>query len=406
LIDIGGKPGRQKGEPVGTPRLNDRHLLDLVDLTYEAAADPNRWPACLSAVSRMMQGQGAVLLHHDLTSRGTISQSVGIADEALRLYASRYHAVDPWARADSARELARPGRAVPDHALVPRAGLARTEFHADFLTRFDLGRMVSLTLFRQAYHSGITIFRRDRDREFDGHEVQFLEAVIPHLQRALRIHMRLAEVNLERRALLDALDSLSCAVLVADGEGRVLVANGAAAALSPRLDGIGVEKGHLSSCRAEVGQRLRALCASAAQHARPSSRGGVLRVGRPDGGQLHVLVAPSRAASDVVLTSGPAALVFIANPDHDRSPSAPLLQRLFGLTPAESRIAAQLALGLDLEVIATARNLTLETVRWYNKQVLAKTGCRGRGELVRLLTRSLAELELEPGVRCDPLRAG
>ena len=71
-----------------------------------------------------------------------------------------------------------------------------------------------------------------------------------------------------------------------------------------------------------------------------------------------------------------------------------VLGNLFDLTPAEAKVAALIALGHSLETIAEQRQLTVETVRWYNKQVLTKVGCHSRGELVRTLARSLANLQI------------
>jgi DNA-binding NarL/FixJ family response regulator len=45
-----------------------------------------------------------------------------------------------------------------------------------------------------------------------------------------------------------------------------------------------------------------------------------------------------------------------------------------------------------LKGIAQDLGFTQQTVQWYNKQILSKTGCRNRGELVRQISRTLASL--------------
>jgi DNA-binding CsgD family transcriptional regulator len=84
-----------------------------------------------------------------------------------------------------------------------------------------------------------------------------------------------------------------------------------------------------------------------------------------------------------------AAIVFISDPSQDRLPSEWLLQQYYGLTPTQAEVAARVGVGRSLEEIANERGTTIETVRWYNKQVLAKTGCSNRAQLVRQLTRGL-----------------
>jgi DNA-binding CsgD family transcriptional regulator len=59
--------------------------------------------------------------------------------------------------------------------------------------------------------------------------------------------------------------------------------------------------------------------------------------------------------------------------------------RLYGLTPAESRLAAKIAEGRSLEQAAVMLNITTETARSYIKRILSKTGVKRQAELVRLL---------------------
>jgi DNA-binding CsgD family transcriptional regulator len=61
------------------------------------------------------------------------------------------------------------------------------------------------------------------------------------------------------------------------------------------------------------------------------------------------------------------------------------LSDLYGLTRAESRLAAKLAQGRSLEEAASMLNITIETARSYSKRVLSKTGAKRQSELVRLL---------------------
>jgi DNA-binding CsgD family transcriptional regulator len=73
---------------------------------------------------------------------------------------------------------------------------------------------------------------------------------------------------------------------------------------------------------------------------------------------------------------------------HGDSLGAELATR-FGLTPAEGRVAAQLAQGKSVREIALELHVTHHTVRSQLKSVFQKTGTRRQGELIhRLLTKS------------------
>ena len=84
-----------------------------------------------------------------------------------------------------------------------------------------------------------------------------------------------------------------------------------------------------------------------------------------------------------------AAFVFVNDPADEQKPSESLIRDLYGLTPAEAYIAARIAIGWSLEQIARDRGSAIETVRRQNKQILAKTGARHRGELVIRLSAML-----------------
>ena len=79
----------------------------------------------------------------------------------------------------------------------------------------------------------------------------------------------------------------------------------------------------------------------------------------------------------------PAALLLIHDPDRAVAMPAERLARVYGLTPAEAKLAAALASGSSLGTYADNARITIGTARWYLKQVLAKTGVHRQSELVR-----------------------
>ncbi|HYN39596.1 MAG TPA: hypothetical protein VES39_10120, partial [Rhodospirillales bacterium] len=62
------------------------------------------------------------------------------------------------------------------------------------------------------------------------------------------------------------------------------------------------------------------------------------------------------------------------------------LRRQYGLTPAETALALAVASGAALRDYADERGVTVGTVRFQMKQVLAKTECRRQADLVRLVS--------------------
>ncbi len=72
--------------------------------------------------------------------------------------------------------------------------------------------------------------------------------------------------------------------------------------------------------------------------------------------------------------------------------AAPLLAELFSLTPTEARFAAELAQGKSIAQAGAALQFTLETARYYSKQIYAKMGAAGQSDMIRQIENSIYRL--------------
>ena len=70
-----------------------------------------------------------------------------------------------------------------------------------------------------------------------------------------------------------------------------------------------------------------------------------------------------------------------------------MLERLYDLTHAEAELVRLIAEGNSLEQVATARGVTMNTVRSQLKQVFSKTETSRQGELVHLVLAGVASLQ-------------
>jgi DNA-binding CsgD family transcriptional regulator len=80
-------------------------------------------------------------------------------------------------------------------------------------------------------------------------------------------------------------------------------------------------------------------------------------------------------------------LLILIDTDTFLLPKPPTLQRLFGLTSAESRVAAGIATGLSLTDLAHLQRVSRATVRTQLASIFRKTHTRRQAELVALLAR-------------------
>lgn len=87
------------------------------------------------------------------------------------------------------------------------------------------------------------------------------------------------------------------------------------------------------------------------------------------------------------------ATLVILDLDDCPQPGEELLQHLFGLAPAECRVARRLSCGEELSSIARSLGTSVATVRIQLKAIFWKTGTRRQAELVAILSH-IARLAL------------
>jgi len=365
----------------------------LLDQLYAAATEPGEWPAFIEGVAKYTDSALVSIHIHDVSRlTGFGLWQYGLPEGAQQEYAE-------WAPHNpqmiAAAPLLRTGRVFPN-LVVPKRDLRNSAFHVDWLDRYvRTGDNAGLCIFLEPPLTAVLACNRTLNKPDYGPETaQFFHALRPHLQRAVSVYRRLGALDIERAASVEALERLSVAVFFIDERGKVLFYNDAANRLLTQRDGIvltGLQR--LGAVRsgddAEVQRLVREACAmSSGAGERP---GGVLQIRRPSNRRPYaMIIAPLGLRQWPFLSERPAAAVFVSDPEHTVQPPAEHLARLFGLTPAEARLAAALAARLSLEDYAEQAKITIGTARWTLKRVLEKTGCRRQSELVHILVTSVA----------------
>src|SRR5262249_47626548 len=75
------------------------------------------------------------------------------------------------------------------------------------------------------------------------------------------------------------------------------------------------------------------------------------------------------------------------------------LRELYGLTPAEARLAALLAERRNLKAAAAELGITLQTARTHLKRIFGKTAAKNQAHLVRLLLNPMSQIGSILGLR-------
>jgi DNA-binding CsgD family transcriptional regulator len=356
-------------------------LPELVSLIYEAAAIPERWPGVLTTLSRMVDGAGGLLFTAASPNRLRWTSSPNLHDDFVEFIRNGWAAINP-----------RPARI----AGVNHAGFIRDndlftaeELDGDpvygFLRDKGLGYAAGTILNVPSGDSIIFSFEKPfADGPVAMEAVGFLDSLRPHLARAALLASRL---GLERaRAMTEALKEVGLPAAVLKSRGKVYAANALFETLMPDL--VDEQPSRLVFSDPAIDRLFRAgldaidrrvvgslrVCSIPV----PASAGRVPMI-------VHLLPVSGNAQD---IFSAASKLVIITPVDRGAVPSAEVIAGLFDLTPAESRVARQIALGDTVEELARASGLSSVTIRNQLKSVFSKTGAGRQSDLVALLSGS------------------
>jgi DNA-binding CsgD family transcriptional regulator len=201
---------------------------------------------------------------------------------------------------------------------------------------------------------------------------------------ALRVTLRLRELEARATALAEMTDRALVALVLTDASGRVAEANGVGRAILAENDGLVLRDGVLRAARSEDCIRLARLIQVAAGSGTRGMR-GVMQVSRPSSRRALALVVSSTRAAGSPFGRSHAVSVAFADPDRAPEADADLLARLYGFTPREAGVAALLLQGLSPSEAAGELAMTKNTIRTHIRHLFDKTGVERLAELVRLL---------------------
>lgn len=375
---------------------SDQRLLSLVEKIYDAALDPRLWPDFLEALRTVGGGSAAVLTIHDFSAcADSVSASVGVDSVATRQYDEYYGSRNILMNRNP--HLLLPGRVLSDAELCPVDEFLASEYYNDYLRPQNIRYLTGGSILQQdAIAAVITLIRPHSANGFSSTEQRLIQQLMPHLQRAVRMHRRLNSANAACSAFSETLNHLAAGVIVTDGAGNLLLVNKAAESMLAAKDGLllRARKLHLQNARIEAQLQLLITQAATRSDSKVMQSGGLLVLPRPSMRRGYVLqVCPLPQNEVTMLNSGTgAALVLISDPEAQPQPDMVLLRQAFGLTSAESRLVSKLMAGKSLSEAAESLCITRNTANSQLKSIFSKTGTRRQSGLIRLLFLTATQL--------------
>lgn len=215
----------------------------------------------------------------------------------------------------------------------------------------------------------------------------------PHLANLYAIYRRLARMEEATGSMKAWFDRVPIGMLVLDSEGGVLRCNAKAEEwLTPSNGLFRQAGGALCATERGVNAQLK-LALKRLVHANPPSLPETLLVPRSSlaGSRsamiLHLCAFPDSAGDTLARRGKVIGFLYEANATQQGQIAHHVLQGVFGLTGAETRVAVLMLQHKDPVLVAATLGVTLVTVRTHLKHLFRKTRTQRQSELVLLVDR-------------------
>lgn len=376
-------------DPLQPPALPARDLeqllLGLGEL-YDGVLDPGAWAAATARFGRFFGGAATLLAQDSRSRQACVFSTSGFDPGFIENYIAHFVAVDTWI---PALALAPVSAIVTGEDIADRDSFERSEWYNDWLRPQGLYQGTAAILAKTGdVMTEFSVIRPRSRGDMPPDRLALLRLLVPHLQRAVRVHRELRQKDAGMNAALHGLACLDSAAFVTDEKARVVFLNSIAEELlrSSRTLRLGRDR-VLTATNPALTNQLHAFVAGAAATACLSATqpGGMIALPRAEGRPLIALVSPFRTETAGLASPSAGALVLVRDPDRTTGPDPAALQTLFGMTSAEARTAIALTAGDTLAGIADARGVSLETVRTQAKRAMEKADVRRQAELVALV---------------------
>ncbi|MFO1155114.1 MAG: helix-turn-helix transcriptional regulator [Rhodospirillales bacterium] len=366
---------------------------ELIAAIYDAIADPFQLREVMTRFAGVMGCDAAYFKMIDQTS-GEVVVGVGggIPEGSDQDYLDNYLASDV--------RVPRVNRAhrrliLDDRSLITTTERRRSAFHNEFLPRYGLAHLLHVNISPAPRFGTIVTCAQGRPRdEFEQSQHQTFGVYLPHFERSGALRLRMRQLGGQAALMSAAFEELPTAGLILDASGEVLFANAAARRVIAAADGLAMTAGKLTATHSQGAVRIE----QAIRQTLPATvvvpgeaDGTVITLGRPSGKpDYRMEFRPLPRWSGISREDGSAAVLAII---HDPALIEPLpetvLRTRYRLTAAEASLAVAVAAGVSLREYAERRGVSIHTVRFQMKQVLAKTDCRSQADLVRLLVSGI-----------------
>jgi DNA-binding CsgD family transcriptional regulator len=347
----------------------------------EIVVDPSFWPSVMADICRAVGASGAALLQSDVRTPD-IPRTPSVDEMFSHYFQNGWHTRD--VRAQRAVPLLLSGsRIIIDQDIFTLVEMRREQLYGEALLPFGFQWFAAVGFRAGPALWGLSIQRTTKEGPFARRDKAILSDLSRKLTEVASLSHAVGRVALS--SATNALNSVHVPAIAVDMFGNVLDANEAAQVLFDQH--VCIRKKHLvladkeaNSCLKELLDRLRYT----PEHSTFQCDPIVIR--RPNRQNVVIHALPAQGAAQTPFLGARALLTFTSI-ESKPGPQPALLSKVFGLTPAEARLASIIAEGLSPEQAADQLKTSRETVRNQLRAIFAKTATHRQSELVALLSR-------------------
>lgn len=368
--------------PTNTDRLS--HLIGEI---YDVVLQPESWSGVLRLCSEFLPGHAAALFAKGVNGRGghVYYHDDGIDAAHRQSYFDEYANLDPLSAMQYFSETGNP---VSTTDCLPYPEFVQTRFYKEWVQPQGIVDFINVKLeSSQADAAHFGIFRHERHGLVTEETRWRMRLLAPHIRRAVSISRLVEHRRLEAATLADTLDTMSAAMIMVDGTGKVAHANAAGQAMIAERDMLDVMSGRLVVTSKAVNRALfDALEAATQGDDAIGTRGVALSMTSRSGSHFvaHVLPLTSGTRKRAGREYSASSAIFVRKAELE-PPSAPrMIAELYGLTPSELRVLLAVFDTGSIEDIAAALGISVPTVKTHLRRLFDKTGTRRQTDLVKL----------------------
>ena len=355
----------------------------IVASVFDAVLDEQVAPSALQAVAGYVGAAGAAyLLVNKLPSQVSAVHRWGCATGGIPEYLTHYSKIDPFRPLQEKLASGSLGRLTER---LPQSVLRRDEWYNDYLLKGGVCDILGTKLHESPSHMAIIgLYCAVGDVNPDPWDLGAVRALLPSLCNAASLHLGLIDMGYRSAIMRGRLDHDAAGVMFTDKDGRVIETNQAAERILRLADGLTIRNGLICARRSFETAKLTELIAhaTAATGSHPSA--GCLLIGR-DGGRPAYIVRIAPVTAGLGGYDLPMVMVLVSAPDDHRVSESELAE-LYGLSPAECRLAIAVAFGKRLTELAGEFGVQITTLRTQLSSILKKCEVERQSDLVRLIS--------------------